>query len=221
MLPIKKGPQPQELQDAVRRIKGTPSTTLSWNHVDHVERQATLAALLRDQGGLCAYCMRPIDKDTGHVEHIIPQSEHRGSDDPDSVDYHNMLAVCDGFEGNPAGQTCDRARGDRPLAVSPLNARQVGRITYLRDGTIGSDDADINDCLNKTLNLNQAMLKRNRKAALDASHRALERQGRRGRGAVVSFCKKYVADHLDKPEERRPYDGIVMYFMRKRIRAAS
>ena len=189
--------------------------------MNHDERQATLEALLRDQGGLCAYCTRRVDVNSGHVEHIIPQSEGKGGDDPNSVDYRNMLAVCDGFEGDQAGLTCDRARGSRPLAINPLDAAQVDCITYRHDGTIGSVDTSICDCLNKTLNLNQEMLKRNRRAALDASYKLLERRGRRGPKVVVAYCKRYVEEHLARPEERQPYDGIVVYFMRKRIRAGS
>lgn len=72
MLPIKKGAPPQELLDARRRIENTPDTTLSWRFVTREEHQATLRSLLREQGSLCAYCMRRIKEENAHVEHIIP-----------------------------------------------------------------------------------------------------------------------------------------------------
>lgn len=114
MLPIAKGPAPRALRDATARIRSTPDATLSWANVDSTERRKTLRALLDEQGHLCAYCTRRIDLGTAHVEHVKPQSLGAGGDDPDSVDYDNMLAVCDGFSGGAAGLTCDRARGDRP-----------------------------------------------------------------------------------------------------------
>lgn len=131
-----------------------------------------------------------------------------------------MLAVCDGFAGNPSGQTCDRARGDRPLAISPLRAEQVERIRYRHDGTIYCDDANINNSLDSVLNLNQQLLKRNRMVALQKLYRAFERKGRKGQASVAAFCARYVNDHLEHPSERVPYDGIIIYFMRRRIRAA-
>ncbi|MGN1142858.1 MAG: hypothetical protein ACI4TF_16805 [Oliverpabstia sp.] len=51
--------------------------------------------LIHEQHGLCAYCMRRI-KDDSHsrVEHLVPLSE----DKENSINYNNMLGVCDGGE---------------------------------------------------------------------------------------------------------------------------
>lgn len=220
MLPIEKSAPPQELLDARRRIENTPDTTLSWRSVTHEERLATLRSLLREQGDLCAYCMRHIDEGSAHVEHIVPQSAAQGKDDPSSIDYWNLLAVCDGFASSACGQTCDRARGDQPLAINPLHADQVERVRYRRDGTIYCDGGAINNSLDRVLNLNQQYLKRNRMAALRELNRALDRRGRRGHSSVAAFCARYVNDHLEHPSRRIPYDGIIIYFMRRRMRAA-
>lgn len=134
MLPIDKGPMPNELADAIRRVKTTPNTTMNWKSLDGRERGAVLRSMLKEQGGLCAYCTDRIDEDSAHVEHIVPQSAGAGSDDRNSVDYKNLLAVCDGFRGNAAGLTCDRARGNALLTVNPLKHETLSSIRYGRDG---------------------------------------------------------------------------------------
>ena len=53
------------------------------------------AILIREQKGLCAYCMRRIRMDShSRVEHFIPLS----ADKEKAIDYINMLGVCDGGE---------------------------------------------------------------------------------------------------------------------------
>lgn len=220
MLPISKGPAPRELSSAVRRIKGTPGATLSWSNLDAAERGATLRSLLDEQGHLCAYCMRRISEKNAHVEHIKPQSVGRGGDDPDSVDYTNLLAVCDGFAGSPAGLTCDRARGDAPLTVNPLCLETLEGIRYLRDGHITSDQDDIDDDLDERLNLNQDLLVRNRAAVARKLGGKLASVGeRRGPGGVRSFCRHYIDEHLADASAREEFDGVVIYFMQKRLRS--
>ena len=53
------------------------------------------AVLLREQHGICAYCMRRIRMDNhSRVEHLVPLSSSKDK----AIDYNNMLAVCDGGE---------------------------------------------------------------------------------------------------------------------------
>lgn len=47
------------------------------------------AALLREQGFLCAYTMQRIDDETSHIEHLKPQCCCQSGED---VDYGNLLA---------------------------------------------------------------------------------------------------------------------------------
>lgn len=221
MLPIKKGAPPQALTDAVHRIKSMPDTTLSWQQLDSGERAGVCGALIQEQGGLCAYCMRRIAVNNAHVEHIKPQSAGFGHNDPDSVDYANLLAVCDGFEGSQADLTCDRARGDRPLTINPTIPGTLEGIRYKRDGAIYSDDSTIDCDLKETLNLNQRLLLRNRSEALRSAYERLRVMGaKRGRASVAAFCKKYVEEHRMSAAARVPYDGIVVYFFERRSRAA-
>ena len=219
MLPIKKGSRPRELTEAIQKIKSTPSTVLSWKYIDSATKQVILRSLLEEQNGLCAYCERKIDEVNAHVEHIKPQSAGHGRDDLDSVDYRNMLAVCDGFEGDPAGLTCDRSRGNAPLKVNPLKPDTLKNIRYRRNGVILSKDKTIDNELNDVLNLNQQMLVRSRYAALEQMYIKFNKiEKKKGSAAVARFCSRYIEDHLHDAKQRAEYDGILIYFMQRRAR---
>lgn len=220
MLPIKKGAAPKQLLDAVRRIEATPDATLSWRNTTAEERAETRRALLDEQGHLCAYCTRRIAEDNSHVEHIVPQSEAAGANDPSSLDYGNLLAVCDGFAGSVDGQTCDRSRGNASLAVNPLKPETLESIRYRRDGRILADDPRIDGDVTRTLNLNHPMLVRNRAAVLRVLFARFEREDARGgQRRVLALCRGYVDEHLKNAHAREPYDGAVIYFMKRRLRA--
>nr|WP_075576451.1 hypothetical protein [Olsenella timonensis] len=232
MIPIQKGAAPRELGIRIREIKATPDMTLNWPNISGTLGGAAGAkgknkgsvvdavkrALLRDQGGLCAYCMRKIDLGNSHVEHVVPQSEGRGSDDMLSVDYGNMLAVCDGFEGDRNGLTCDRARGNKKMTVSPLKPQTLEGIRYGRDGKIRSDRSEIEGDLTKTLNLNQESLRKNRKAVIDQLARYFKKIDERG-GSVADHCKKQLDALRSETCQKSEYQGVRIYFFEKRLRA--
>ena len=62
--------------------------------------------LLEEQGYLCAYCMRRIDKKRMKIEHWYPE-EHLT--DIECLNYQNMLGVCLGHINGTKGSddTCD------------------------------------------------------------------------------------------------------------------
>ena len=164
------------------------------------------------------YCMRRIDLGSSHVEHIVPQAEGCGSDDPLSVDYGNMLAVCDGFKGDENGLTCDRARGNKHMTVNPLKPQTLVDIRYFRDGRIGSEQSEIIVDLTKTLNLNQGTLRKNRKAVIDELGRYFKRLDEKGK-SVRAHCKKQLDALKSETTKRSEYQGVRIYFLEKRLRA--
>lgn len=212
MIPIRKGTQPTALTDALRELRMTPNASVSWGEVRN--QRPIREALCREQGGLCAYCMKKITADTSHVEHIVPQSACKPGED---VAYGNMLAVCDGNEGaGYAGAlTCDRARQDRALTVNPLKPETLKGIGYRRNGEITSTDGAVRRDLCETLNLNcgAAYLPQNRKAVIDALNRWMAAQ----RGNVAGECRRRreaIEDSDVKPE----FAGVLLYFLDRRIR---
>ena len=104
-----------------------------------------LESLLAEQGGLCAYTGRRIDRASAHVEHLRPQTPwraHRGLD----VTYSNMVA-CWPKPNGPRGQYGAHPKEDWPtpgeeaLFVSPLSDRCETRFVFNQRGEIKSADA--------------------------------------------------------------------------------
>lgn len=129
--------------------------------------------LLREQGYLCAYCMRCIRQDSMRIEHFMPQSVILGKE---ALEYNNLLGVCRGgsmLNSDCDSQkefhelTCDSKKGNTRIIADPRDQRVIDKIEYKHDGTIYSKDDKINDDLNVALNLNSMdhALPENRRAA--------------------------------------------------------
>jgi uncharacterized protein (TIGR02646 family) len=125
-------------------------------------------ALIKEQKGLCAYCMGRISNDWNsilkkyktEIEHYKSQELHPSL----HLDYTNMLGVCNGNAGNrPALLHCDKARpAQSTLTITPLSKNCENSIKYDSDGTIYSENEDFQRDIDKILNLNVAHLKLNR-----------------------------------------------------------
>lgn len=176
MLYIEKRKEPPELLLEKRR------GLADYDGLYGAPKVAVQQSLLKEQGCLCAYCMRRISLETLQIEHYLPQHPQDEDYNPAlSIDYQNMLAVCSGNKkqaGSFENLTCDQHRRNTPLTVDPLDRTSIDKIKYKTDGTIYSDDPDIEKDLDDTLNLNcsASYLKENRKAALDEIKKALYTQ---------------------------------------------
>lgn len=214
MIPIYKGTQPVALTEALNDLRMTPNASISWGEVRN--QKPIREALCSEQGGLCAYCMRKINADTSHVEHIVPQSVCGPGED---VDYGNMLAVCDGNEraGSADALTCDRARRDQALAVNPLKPETLRGIKYLGNGKIDSTNEAVRRDLCETLNLNceAAYLPQNRRAVIEMVYKWMD--GTAQRGNLASACKKLRED-IEKSNSKPEFAGVWLYFLDRRIR---
>ena len=134
--------------------------------------------LLKEQGYLCAYCMRRIHQDSMKIEHFMPQSTISGKE---ALEYNNLLGVCWGGSkhkkrdsncdsqknDDPRELTCDSKKGNTRIIADPRDQRVIDKIEYKHDGTIYSKDDKINADLNVALNLNSMdhALPGNRRAA--------------------------------------------------------
>lgn len=125
-------------------------------------------ALLKEQGHLCCYCMHRIEDGPGgmKIEHWAPQSVHSAL----ALDYTNLLAACNGGEGNPRrDQHCDTAKGNLVIGLDP---RQPSCETHVVVTAMGeaiaarAAPASVGSDL-ETLNLNVARLRRGRAGAIE------------------------------------------------------
>ncbi|SCC68923.1 retron system putative HNH endonuclease [Bacillus wiedmannii] len=177
------------------------------------EKDDVRTSLLQEQGFICCYCMSRIEKGNMKIEHWLPQSKH-----PDrTLDYKIMLGVCLGFQKRPYHQQCcDSHRQNEELIINPTNQVMVDTIKYSGGGEISSENADIDNDLNKTLNLNTEILKGNRKATLQAVIKSI---GKRHDAWNVADIKRAIKFYSKKDKDGAyvPYCQVALYFLQKRL----
>lgn len=193
------------------------------NHSDYenyADKDGLRAALVRDQRGLCCYCMTRVEATSTamKVEHWRCQSGNRDLD----LSYSNLLAACLGGHGQPeALQHCDTRKGERDLKFNPSdpNHRIEQRIRFESDGTIASSDVDFNAQLDDVLGLNLPILRNRRKSVLTGILEWWKAEKARLRGPVPR-------ERLVRERERRagagggqlsPFDPVAVWWLNRRL----
>lgn len=224
MILIKKNKEPREWT----KYKKTPG-------VDYQAIPELVQSLLKEQGYICAYCMRRIPKkdkiykkdgvnfvytnEDHRIEHIKSREQH----DNLKLDYTNMVVCCPGHIGTE--DHCDRLKGAKDISFSPLDQQFIDTIKYSSDGTIISTNEAYNKEINDTLNLNTELLKKNRKAMLIEVITKINVNCKNGKNwdkkIMESYLSKYSEKHLEKDEEKYyPYCGVVSWFLQKKLRTS-
>lgn len=176
--------------------------------------------LLADQGCICAYCMRRIpvsDKgcdETTRIEHVKPQNLLSREE---AMDYGNMVICCPGAISSTAAKDshCDRHKGKIPVKISPFSQEDIDTISYKNDGSISSSDSDLDKDLNETLNLNNPLLKANRKTVRAQLAESFSR-----RQMKKSDFEKLLTAFSSKDSEgrRKEYCGVAISYIKKKLR---
>ena len=113
MIYIKKGKEPDSL---------TKYKKQKFAYYDgYKEKDDVREMLLKEQGYLCAYCMRRIDINHMKIEHWFPENE---LSDIERLDYRNMLGSCEGHIDGTNGKkddTCDSHKSGDKITVNPLD----------------------------------------------------------------------------------------------------
>ena len=187
--------------------------------------------LLEEQSGLCAYCMRRIENNgrTTRIEHWYPLSKDKDR----ALDYGNMLAVCDGGANYQGWEKkvlcCDAFKGDdEELTISPLNAQQMKKIIYDKNGHIKTKpyDAVLEKDINDSLRLNG--LWKNKKFVADTStglvkgrrdtyqqyERFIRKLDHNGKCSSAQVKKKI--DEIQTAEQKPEFAGVWLYFLNKK-----
>lgn len=154
--------EPRDLREYKKNCrKASPPLKITYKDMP---KDGTRQQLARDQGYLCAYCMRRISLDPAdqlnylNIEHLDPQNQ---LPDEATTDFSNLLGVCPGNRSSTenAKKTCDAYRGileedQQTMRLNPLDEAQMDTIFYQRNGEIGSTDTELNKELSDKLNLN-------------------------------------------------------------------
>lgn len=180
-------------------------------------------ALLRDQGYLCAYCMRRIEnqRESMKIEHWKAQSQL--TSEAEKLDFRIMLAVCDGCRGDQDRYTtCDEHRHNKELFVNPMDPSMMETIEYSRNGYIKSSDPRIDRDLNLILNLNceqsKSRIVLNRKNVYSECVSRLAK--RKPSGQWTTEFLQSVLEDLTKTTDGRlqPFIGVIKYVIVKHMR---
>ena len=223
MIPIVKGREPAALTEAKRVIRNTPDASICYESLRGEPKRRVLEALLVEQRHLCAYCMCRIGTD-GHpatIEHLTPQHPDGSAADGElSLEYHNLVAVCDGR----GGATCDKRRGNAPLTVDPTKSHTLETIYYHRDGRIDAKDESVKHDIQITLGLNNTRtnLCANRFESMRAIERVVSsafkrREIENNRSAKKSVCLKILKQFEGQTDMKDEYLGVKLFLARKLV----
>jgi uncharacterized protein (TIGR02646 family) len=206
MRTIIKGREPGSLS----RHRFTPYA----NYENYKDKDTLRASLVSEQRGLCCYCLSRIRIQPMKIEHWHSQDRYPA----EQLDYGNLLGACLGNEGQPGKhQHCDTRKGNSELSRNPANprCRVSDLIRFEADGRIISDDKAFNDELTDVLNLNEAFLKNNRRATLEAFEGALLKRGNLTRIALEKGLRWWNGE--SHAGDLEPFCEVIVYWLQKRL----
>ena len=130
---IRKGPEPTELARWKKANAGLPNGE-AFAAIDQPAKSQIREQMLREQGHLCAYTMKPITAPTTcHIEHIQPQSLYPER----AIDYTNLV-LCAPEDGPCEYGAIKKSDCDASDAnfVSPLHASCEARFRFRLSGEV-------------------------------------------------------------------------------------
>lgn len=238
MLLIRKGPPSPEVSREINRVKHD----VDWEHADQTDKEfvrntfdlmdksVIREQLLKEQKGLCAYCMRKIRNDDKTViEHWLPID----ADPSQALSYSNMLACCDGGRKNdtyPHVLSCDAAKDNQTIAITPLNEAHMSRVRYRADGTVSvfPEDAVLAHDINDTLKLNGEVdstgkvihdtstnLVHGRRQVYVRFKEFMTRVDKKHKSGPAIIRKRI--KELTEVEQYEEYVGVELYLLRRRL----
>lgn len=212
MIYIRKGREPESLTVYRKQAYAT--------YDGYGKKEELRESLLKDQGYLCAYCMRRIENDRRYmkIEHWKPQSQL--GTEAEKLDFGIMLGVCDGCRGSADEYTtCDEHRHDTELFVNPLDRTMMASINYDREGYIKSTDERIEHDLNHVLNLNckqvSSKIVLNRKSVYEECYermKKLQAEGNWKKSMLQKVLRYYETQTNGKYRE---YVGVPLFLLNK------
>lgn len=197
---IEKGKEPEEWKS----YRATPG-------VDFDAIPALKKALLNEQGYICCYCMSGIKQSNMKIEHYKPRGKHPNL----KLDFNNLFAAC---KGNfCSDKHCDTKKENTELTIHPAdsknNCEQI--ISYKLNGQL-TYPVEYQTDIEETLNLNNPVLRSNRKSTLEATAIALKKLG-----YSKTIVEKQISKFSNKNDVGKfsPYCNAILWLLRKKLRA--
>lgn len=214
MIYIIKGEEPQELKSY------RESVDINRSYENFRDKDTVRESLLKEQGFLCAYCMRSIGYDRRNwykelrIEHYRCRSEYKEM----QLDYNNMLAVCTCSEGlKDKDQHCDVSKGNQYIHIDPTNRDHINTLEY-SNGEITSTDQQFSEDLKNTLGLNHSSLPIERREALNVVIGQMNKQKDKGTDLKLILEKTLqIYCSCDNEFRKRPFCGIIITYCTKKL----
>jgi uncharacterized protein (TIGR02646 family) len=182
--------------------------------------------LCKEQGYICAYCMKRIEHEEGksamQIEHYISRRISKHENLNLDLRWENMLGVCNGISGKESH--CDKVKeADKLNLLNPLNTKQSEVIiTYSLFGEIlpNTQDEDLHqkiaedlDCI---LNLNNEKLRDYRRETIDRAKEILKEKYPNGNWTLVQIDQEIEYWKTKKDGKYQPFCQAAIWFLEKR-----
>ncbi len=223
MIVVKRGKEPNSL---LKFRKENPDADYELDMPTDVLKDIR-KQLWEEQRCLCAYCMKKIaDPRVVRIEHCRPRhpQDEQEHDKKATLDFKWMLGVCYGNSltrgVKQEEKTCDAHKENTELTVNPFDELSVRKIKYKTDGSIYSDDVEINKDVTETLNLNcQAVsLPQTRRNVLMAEKNRIMRKckGKSQEAFIRELERTY--ESLVQERNLTPYCGIIISWLESKLK---
>lgn len=222
MIAVKRGKEPNSLLQFRKQYPDAGYEDLPSHVLKDIREQ-----MWQEQKHLCAYCMRKINSpEVERIEHCRPR--HPGNkveyDNKATLEFKWMLGVCYGNSlekgVKPEDMTCDAHRGNRALTVNPFDELSVRKIKYKADGSIYSNDADINIDVTETLNLNceaVSLPETRRKILTEEQNRIMRKCKGKSQDAFIHELER-VYESMVQERDLTPYCGIIISWIESKLK---
>ena len=181
--------------------------------VDYQANPELREILLKEQGFICAYCMKGLDVEGKNTK--IEHMKCRDLNDKEKLKYRNMVICCSGV--TKECRHCDTSKGNNDITFNLLTDPFFKTLSYTLSGTIKSRNATWDDEINRLLNLNNVYLKEERRVTLNA---IIEVLGKKADWNTDKQKLRRIREEWDEKDARghyKPYCGLVVYFLDKRL----
>lgn len=222
MIVVQKGKEPNSLLAFRKQHPDADYEDMPTNVLKDVRSQ-----MWEEQGHLCAYCMKKIeDPRDVRVEHCKPRhpQDEIKHDKKATLEFKWMLGVCYGNSiekgVKPEDTTCDAHKGNAEITINPFDELSVRKIKYKADGSIYSDDADINEDVTEILNLNceAISLPETRKNVLNVlKNEIVEKCKGKSHDAYIRELER-IYDRLVYQRNLTPYCGIIISWLEEKLK---
>lgn len=214
MIKIVKGNQPNSLV-IHKKFRG------SYGNMSTATKNELRESLINEQGYVCCYCLKRIPEnkaDLHHtkIEHFKCQDNYAELD----LEYSNLHLACKGNEGQSEKyQTCDTAKANKDvISFSLIDNSLNGNIHYAKDGTVFSEQDNIEKEINEILQLNNDQnIKKTRASILKGvseSIRILQRKGKLTKNKLERELQNW-QDRYDN--KHRPFYPVAVQYLEKKI----